>query len=272
MISKFLKLDNKLTFHYLERSKKENKINFLLIHGLSSSAFLWEPLVDEMGNEFNFYAIDLRGHGLSDKPNSGYDLYTIKNDVNLFIEKLNLENLIIIGQSMGVEISLLSSINSKHVKGCIGIDGGFYDLKKKYKNKKECLEALKPPDLNGINKEEMLKILRNHHPDWSEKAILGQFSIFEVDNEDKIIKRLELKNHIKILESLWDNDSIDNLKFITVPIFLILVNFKVNINDFDHDKIKIDIEKLEGDHDIHAQKPEIVSKIIKERLSRKFFG
>ena len=46
----------------------------------------------------------------------------------------------------------------------------------------------------------------------------------------------------------------------------------MNKNDFDHDKIKIDIEKLEGDHDIHAQKPEIVSKIIKERLSRKFFG
>ena len=69
-----------------------------------------------------------------------------------YISTRRFENLIIIGQSMGVEISLLSSINSKHVKGCIGIDGGFYDLKKKYKNKKECLEALKPPDLNGINK------------------------------------------------------------------------------------------------------------------------
>ena len=93
-----------------------------MIHGLSSSSFLWEPLIDEMGSKYNFYSIDLRGHGLSSKPEIGYDLETLSDDINLFIEKLNLKNIIIIGQSMGAEVSVLTSLKNKNIKGCIAID------------------------------------------------------------------------------------------------------------------------------------------------------
>ena len=56
-----------------------------MIHGLSSSSFLWEPLIDELGKNYNYYALDLRGHGLSDKPDQGYELSTLQKDINLFI-------------------------------------------------------------------------------------------------------------------------------------------------------------------------------------------
>ena len=243
-----------------------------MIHGLSSSSFLWKPLIDELGDKFNFYALDLRGHGLSSKPETGYDLEVLSNDINLFIKKLNLKNIIIMGQSMGAEVSIITSLKNKNIKGCIAIDGGVINLKNKFENKQECLESLKPPNLNGIKKEKILNMLKQSHPDWSKKAIMGQFSIFDVDDEDKVIKRLELKNHLKLLESLWDNDSLENLKLLKVPALFILVNFEIDLNNFDHDKIKFEVEKLIGAHDIHAQKPEIVSKIIKERLNRKFFG
>ena len=42
------------------------------------------------------------------------------------------------------------------------------------------------------------------------------FKYIDVDDEDKVIKRLELKNHLKLLESLWDNDSLGNLKLLKV--------------------------------------------------------
>ncbi len=271
MESKFIKLDNKVTFHFLNRGKNKNNLNFLMIHGLSSSAFLWSPLVDELGDNFNYYALDLRGHGLSNKPENGYDLETLKNDVNLFIQKLNLKNIIIIGQSMGAEVSIMSSIVNKNIIGCIAIDGGVINLKEKFKSKNECLEMLKPPDLNGIKKDKMLNMLRKNHKDWSEKAIAGQFSIFDIDDEDKIIKRLELKNHLMLLESLWENNSSSNLKLLSIPILFILVNFDINLKDFEHAKIKIKVKKLIGDHDIHAQKPMIVSNIIKDELKSGFF-
>ena len=49
-----------------------------MIHGLSSSSFLWEPLIDKLGKNYNYYALDLRGHGLSDKPDQGYELSTLQ--------------------------------------------------------------------------------------------------------------------------------------------------------------------------------------------------
>jgi len=267
--SKFLNLAN-LKLHYLNNSNYKNKINILMIHGLSSSSFLWEPLIDQLGKNYNYYALDLRGHGLSDKPSQGYELSQLQKDVNLFIEKLGLKKIIIVGQSMGAEVSVLSSIKNKNIIGCVAVDGGIINLRNKFKSKDECLEALKPPDLNGIKKEKILKLLKDNHPDWSEKAILGQFSIFDVDKDNKVIKRLELKNHLKLLESLWSNNSIKNLKSLSIPILFILVSFDINFDDFEHDKIDITLKKLTGDHDIHAQKPEIVSKIINSWIEGKF--
>ena len=243
-----------------------------MIHGLSSSSFLWEPLIDELGENYNYYALDLRGHGLSDKPDNGYELSTLQNDVNLFIEKLNLKKIIIVGQSMGAEVSVLSSIKNRNILGCIAIDGGIINLKNKFKNIDECLKALKPPELNGIEKGKILKLLRDNHPDWSEKAIMGQFSIFDVDKDNKVIKRLKLNNHLKLLESLWNNNSLNNLKLLDKQILFILVSFDLNLNDFEHDKINIVVKKLTGDHDIHAQKPKVVSNIIKDELKSGFFG
>ena len=113
--------------------------------------------------------------------------------------------------------------------------------------------------------------LRKNWPDWSEEAILGQFSIFSVDDNNKITKRLSLDNHIKILESLWENDSISNLKNIKVPLLLILVKYNTDLTFIDDINVTIDIERLDGDHDIHAQKPKTVFKIINQRIEGKFF-
>ena len=110
--------------------------------------------------------------------------------------------------------------------------------------------------------------------------VLGGYSIgdvnvvaaFDVDKDNKVIKRLKLNNHLKLLESLWNNNSLNNLKLLDKQILFILVSFDLNLNDFEHDKINIVVKKLTGDHDIHAQKPEIVSKIINDWIKGKIIG
>ena len=106
-------------------------------------------------------------------------------DVINFIKKMKLNNVIIIGQSMGADLGVLVStkINDKII-GCIGIDGGAINLKQKFLIKKIALKALEPPNMEGIDKDVMLSRMRKHRKDWSEEAIQGQFSIFEVDNNN----------------------------------------------------------------------------------------
>ena len=81
-----------------------------------------------------------------------------------------------------------------------------------------------------------------------------------------------MNNHLKLLESLWHNDSLNNIKLLDKPILFILVSFDLDLNNFEHAKMNIVVKKLTGDHDIHAQKPEIVSKIINDWIEGNLFG
>ena len=273
MNSKYIELPDNLRLHYLERTTRNPDYTLLFLHGLSSSSYLWVPLVKEFESDIaDIYCLDLRGHGLTDKPEGNYSLETLANDVLNFIKKKNLKNIIIIGQSMGGDlgVSICQKVNERIV-GCIGIDGGAINLKENFESKKVALEKLRPPDLDGMDKDVMLTRLRKNWPDWSEDAIMGQFSIFSVNKDNKITKRLSLINHLKILESLWENDSISNLKNIKVPLLLILVKYNTDLTFIKDSNVRIDIERVNGDHDIHAQKPKLVHKIIEKRINGKFF-
>lgn len=273
MNSKYIELPDNLRLHYLERTTRNPDYTLLFLHGLSSSSYLWVPLVKEFESDIaDIYCLDLRGHGLTDKPEGNYSLETLANDVLNFIKKKNLKNIIMIGQSMGGDlgVSICQKVNERIV-GCIGIDGGAINLKENFESKKVALEKLRPPDLDGMDKDVMLTRLRKNWPDWSEDAIMGQFSIFSVNKENKITKRLSLINHLKILESLWENDSISNLKNIKVPLLLILVKYNTDLTFIKDSNVRIDIERVNGDHDIHAQKPKLVHKIIEKRINGKFF-
>ena len=273
MNSKYIDLPDNLRLHYLERTIRNPDYTLLFLHGLSSSSYLWVPLVKEFeSDKSDIYCLDLRGHGLTDKPEGNYSLETLANDVLNFIKKKNLKNIIMIGQSMGGDlgVSICQKVNER-IAGCIGIDGGAINLKENFESKKVALEKLRPPDLDGMDKNVMLTRLRKNWPDWSEDAIMGQFSIFSVNKDNKITKRLSLINHLKILESLWENDSISNLKNIKVPLLLILVKYNTDLTFIKDSNVRIDIERVDGDHDIHAQKPKLVHKIIEKRINGKFF-
>ncbi len=273
MNSKYIELPDNLRLHYLERTTRNPDYTLLFLHGLSSSSYLWVPLVKEFESDIaDIYCLDLRGHGLTDKPEGNYSLETLANDVLNFIKKKNLKNIIMIGQSMGGDLGVLicQKVNERIV-GCIGIDGGAINLKENFESKKVALEKLRPPDLDGMDKDVMLTRLRKNWPDWSEDAIMGQFSIFSINKDNKITKRLSLINHLKILESLWENNSISNLKNIKVPLLLILVKYNTDLTFIKDRNVRIDIERVNGDHDIHAQKPKLVHKIIEKRINGKFF-
>lgn len=52
----------------------------LLIHGLSGTAWAWTPVARRLRPVTRVLALDLRGHGLSQSPRSGYDLESLAFD------------------------------------------------------------------------------------------------------------------------------------------------------------------------------------------------
>ncbi len=52
----------------------------LLIHGLAATAWSWAPVARRLRSVTRVLAADLRGHGLSDSPRTGYDLESLAFD------------------------------------------------------------------------------------------------------------------------------------------------------------------------------------------------
>ena len=75
----------------------------LYIHGISQCWLQWSRQINsDLAQDHRLVAMDLRGHGLSDKPLAGYeDSKMWADDVNAVIETLELDNLVLCGWSYG---------------------------------------------------------------------------------------------------------------------------------------------------------------------------
>jgi non-heme chloroperoxidase len=78
--------------------------SILFIHGISQNWLSWRAQLDsELQDEFRLVAVDLRGHGMSDKPDDGSyaDSKVWADDDNAIIESLDLRSPILCGWSYG---------------------------------------------------------------------------------------------------------------------------------------------------------------------------
>ncbi len=88
--------------HYLSWNAASSGVPVVLVHGLASNARIWEkvaPFLVDGG--LASYALDLRGHGLTDKPDSDYGFDTYYRDLSAFMDALNLEKPLLVGHSWG---------------------------------------------------------------------------------------------------------------------------------------------------------------------------
>jgi pimeloyl-ACP methyl ester carboxylesterase len=74
----------------------------VLIHGWPLSGRTWEPQVADLVDAgFRVIAYDRRGFGASSQPWGGYDYDSLARDLNALITELALENVCLVGFSMG---------------------------------------------------------------------------------------------------------------------------------------------------------------------------
>lgn len=73
----------------------------VLLHGLGSCADDWVFQLPDLGRHFRCLAVDLRGHGLSDKPDERYTMATLAADVAAFVTALGIGPVHVVGLSLG---------------------------------------------------------------------------------------------------------------------------------------------------------------------------
>ena len=78
----------------------------LCVHGITANARCWDVLAEALSPEHRVIAMDLRGRGLSDKPDTGYSLDYHVRDILALIDDLGIDRVVLMGHSLGAFIVL----------------------------------------------------------------------------------------------------------------------------------------------------------------------
>jgi long-chain acyl-CoA synthetase len=74
----------------------------VFIHGFGGDAGQWRYQMQKFAMDNRVIALDLRGHGLSDKPSSGYDMHRIQADLESALTQLKVSApFVLVGHSFG---------------------------------------------------------------------------------------------------------------------------------------------------------------------------
>lgn len=73
----------------------------ILLHGYSDSWFSFSLVLPTLAERHHVIAVDQRGHGGSDQPDSGYSLASLGADVIALMDAKGIEKAIVLGHSMG---------------------------------------------------------------------------------------------------------------------------------------------------------------------------
>ena len=82
------------------RAKKPGPLS-LFLHGYVDSWRSFAGVIEALPREYRAVALDLRGHGDSDKPECCYAMEDFAQDLLLFMDALELDKANLVGHSMG---------------------------------------------------------------------------------------------------------------------------------------------------------------------------
>jgi pimeloyl-ACP methyl ester carboxylesterase len=97
----------------------------LCVHGITANCRCWDVLAAALTPEYRVMAMDLRGRGRSDKPDTGYSLGHHIRDINCLLNDLDIEKVVIMGHSLGAFVGLAFAAEyPDRIDRLILVDGG----------------------------------------------------------------------------------------------------------------------------------------------------
>ena len=134
----------------------------ILIHGLSDTLMLWDPLIPELSAHYRIVTMDIRGHGYSGKPDGPYSIRMFSEDLREFLDKLEIPKAHLLGLSMGGSIAQQFTLDYPERVCSLILLSSFYScdssLLDKFKNLKKALSE------NGLEAfyDEGIKLVVSH--------------------------------------------------------------------------------------------------------------
>lgn len=211
---------NELRFHYRNWGGRGWPV--LLLHGVSSTSHVWDLVAPLLVDEARVIALDLRGHGQSDKPDSDYDFGTVAGDVFGCLRELDMVRPVIVGHGWGASIGLwMAAREPDAVGGLVMVDGGVTDFEGV--GWEETVERMMPAALGGMDLEAYRARLMERAPHRliTPAAEAAMLASFEVDVHNRLHRRLPREYHLRILRAMWETRLLPLYEDVTCPVLIL---------------------------------------------------
>ena len=220
---------NQIRFHYLHWNAAATGKSALLVHGLASNARIWTYVATQLAEaDYQLIAPDMRGHGLSDRPQNGYSFDQIFQDLSAIIQSFDLEKPLLIGHSWGAQLVIEYATRTQSGPFAPGaivlVDGGIVQLNKVPGADWESTRTwLTPPKLAGMQLDDFIALLQSTDSKWrpDDETIQLILANFEVDEQGIIYPRLNFENHMQIVRNIWGYKLYDQYDRIRCPVLMI---------------------------------------------------
>lgn len=277
---------NNLRFHLLHWMTEVVQAQALCLHGLGYNAQFWRlvaPALADAGIEV--FAPDARGHGLSGKPNSGYDIETNTQDIRLITRQLRLKRPIVVGHSWGglqaLDYGVAMSKQDPQPRGLVLIDGGFGQFDQiPGATWERVRDALSPPDWEGKSLADLDARLDKNDRRWnpSGEARLAFLANFAIRPGQTISPHLSLDRFQQLLGHIWRYPTFSNFQHVDCPVLIIAVRLKPPLSVFDQahqffnqrgiEEAQAALDHLQihwvenGVHEVPLHQPELLGELI----------
>jgi pimeloyl-ACP methyl ester carboxylesterase len=192
--------------------------SLVLLHGLSSNSRIWDWTAPLLAEHFRVFALDQRGHGLSDKPES-YTFEETSGDLAAFFAVHGIEKPVLVGHSWGGSVVLhFAATNPGASSALVMVDGGFIELSGRLPWE-EAERVMRPPQIDGTPVDTFIGFMKRWpqtQEHWSDELGEMILSNFEV-REGKIYRRLTIPHHMKIAKELYDLNARSLLAALSEP-------------------------------------------------------
>lgn len=272
-----------ISLHVQERSQPNALPSVLLVHGLASNARLWDGAAEALvALGYHVIAVDQRGHGRSDKPDDGYDMRTVANDLASLITSLQLDRPVVAGQSWGGNVVVeLAHLHPRLIRGVCAVDGGLIQLRDRFDDWDSCASVLAPPALAGTPFERFETMIRNAYRGWPDAAIHGTLANMEVLADGTIRPWLTRDRHMKVLRGLWDHEPQAVIPRLSRPVLFTPADSDdqrsvTKREEYERVTSQHQLVRVEwfspAHHDLHAQYPERWANVLHAHISGGFLA
>jgi pimeloyl-ACP methyl ester carboxylesterase len=143
----------------------------LFVHGWTCAHTFFAPQFEYFGGAHRVIAVDLRGHGASDKPRQEYTMARLADDVRWLCEQLGVQKPVVIGHSMGGIIALMLAARYPDLPAAIvTLDSLIVPTAEMREMVPALVEALRGPDFGEVQRQLVSEMLFVPTDDAARKA------------------------------------------------------------------------------------------------------